>query len=91
MLYLKRCQVLIIFSINFPPIFFYIMKRYWLYTEQSCKSGRAFQVGFRSGSGLKLTKISCLFRAWDVLLFVLGAQKYNQNNLATMLDFLDLT
>ena len=90
MLHFKPCQVLIIFSINFSPIFFYIMKRYWQYTEQSSKSGWAFRVGFRSGSGLKLTKILCLIRVWDVL-FVLGAQKYNQNNLATLLDFLDLT
>ena len=43
-----------------------------------------------SGSGLKLTKISGLIRAWDVL-FVLGAQKYNKNNLATLLNFSDLT
>ena len=45
---------------------------------------------FGSGSGLKLTKISGLFRAWDVL-FVLGAQKYNQINLATLMNFPDLT
>ena len=45
---------------------------------------------FGSGSGPKLTKISGLIRAWDVL-FVLGAQKYNQNNLATLLNFSDLT
>ena len=31
---------------------------------------------FGSGSGLKLTKIAGLIRAWDVR-FVLGAQKYN--------------
>ena len=59
-------------------------------TPQSCKSGRAFRVGFGPGSGLKLTKISGLIRAWDVL-FVLGAQKYNQSNLATLLNFSDLT
>ena len=53
---------------------------------QSCKSGRAFG----SGSGLKLSKISGLIRAWDVL-FVLGVQKYNQNYLATLLNSLDLT
>ena len=29
-------------------------------------------------------------RAWDVL-FALGAQKYNQNNLASLLNFSDLT
>ena len=45
---------------------------------------------FGSGSGLKLTKISGLIRAQDVL-FVLSAQKYNQNNLAIMLNFSDLT
>ena len=45
---------------------------------------------FGSGSGLKLTKISELIRAWDVL-FVLGAQKCNQNNLATLVNFSDLT
>ena len=57
---------------------------------QSCKSGRAFRVGFGPGSGPKLTKTSGLIRAWDVL-FVLSAQKYNQNNLATLLNFSDLT
>ena len=57
---------------------------------QSCKSGRAFRVGFGPGLGLKLTKISGLIRAWDVL-FVLGVQKNNQNNLAISLNFLDLT
>ena len=31
--------------------------------DQSCKSGRAFPVGFGPGSGLKLTKISVLIRA----------------------------
>ena len=45
---------------------------------------------FGSGSGLKLTKISGLIGAWDVL-FVSKAQKSNQNNLATLLDFWDLT
>ena len=61
-------------------------------SSQSCKSGRVFRVGFGfgPGSGLKLTKISGLIRAWDVL-FVLSAQKYNQNNLATLLNFSDLT
>ena len=44
---------------------------------------------FGSGSGLKLTKTSGLIRAWDVR-FALGAQKYNQNNLATLLNFSDL-
>ena len=47
---------------------------------QSCKSGRAFRVGF----GLKIDKNSGLIRVWDVV-FVLGAQKYNQNNLAKTL------
>ena len=50
--------------------------------HQSYKSGRAFRVGF----GPKVDKNSRLIRAWDVL-FVLGAQKYNQNNLATLLNF----
>ena len=45
---------------------------------------------FGSGSGLKLTKILGLIRAWDVL-FIFGAQKYNQNNLATLLNFSNLT
>ena len=45
---------------------------------QSCKSGRAFRVGFGLGSGLRR-------------LFVLGVQKNNQNNLAISLNFLDLT
>ena len=45
---------------------------------------------FGSGSGQKLTKISGLIRAREVF-FVLGAQKYNQNNLATLLNFSDLT
>ena len=59
---------------------------------QSCKSRRAFQVefGLGPGLGLKLAKISGLIRAWEVL-FVLGEQKYNQNNLATLLNFSDLT
>ena len=57
---------------------------------QSCKSGRVFGVEFGLGSALKLTKISSLIRAWDVL-FVVSAQKYNQNNLATLLSFADLT
>ena len=48
-------------------------------------SGRV-QAGFGPGSGLKLTKTSGLIRAWDIL-FVLGAQKHNQNNLATLLNF----
>ena len=48
------------------------------------------RAGFGSGSGLKLTKISDLILASDIL-FVLSAQKYNQNNLATLLNFSDLT
>ena len=58
---------------------------------QSCKSGRAFRVGFGfgPGSGLKLTKISGLNWAWDMF-FVSRAQKYNKKNLATLLNFLDL-
>ena len=51
---------------------------------------RVWLLGPSSGSGQKLKKISGLIRAWDVL-FVLGAQKYNQNNLATLLNFSDLT
>ena len=31
--------------------------------RQSCKSGRAFRIGFGPGLGLKLTKISGLIRA----------------------------
>ena len=53
---------------------------------RSCKSGRAFRVGF----GPKVDKNLGLTRAWDVL-FVLGVQKYNKNNLETLLNFLDLT
>ena len=60
------------------------------FAPRSCKSGRAFRVGFGPGMGLKLTKISGLIRAWDVL-FVLGVQRNNQNKLATLLNFLDLT
>ena len=58
---------------------------------QSCKSGRAFRVGFElgPGSGLKLIQISGLSRTWNVL-FALGAQKYDQNNLAKSLNFSDL-
>ena len=43
-----------------------------------------------AGFGPKLDKISSLFRARNVL-FVVGAQNYNQNNLATLLNFSDLT
>ena len=47
---------------------------------QSCKSGRAFRVGFGfgPGSGLQLIKTSGLNRARDVL-FVVGTQNSNQN------------
>ena len=45
---------------------------------------------FGSGSGLKFTKMSGLIRALDVL-FAISAQKYNQNNLVTLLNFSDLT
>ena len=46
---------------------------------------------FRAGYGPKIDKkISGLIRAWDIL-FVLGAQKYDQNNLATLLNFSGLT
>ena len=51
-------------------------------------SDRAFRVEF--GFGPKVDKISGLIRARDEL-FVLDAQKYNQNNLATLLNFSDLT
>ena len=49
---------------------------------QSCESGRAFQVGLWP----KFDKISGLIGAWNVL-FVLDAQKYNQNYLAITLTF----
>ena len=49
---------------------------------QSCESGRAFRVGFWP----KVDKISGLIGAWNVL-FVLDAQKYNQNYLAITLTF----
>ena len=49
---------------------------------QSCKSDRAFLFEF----GSKVDKILSLIQAWEVL-FVLGAQKYNQNNLALTLTF----
>ena len=54
--------------------------------HQSYKSGRAFHVEF----GPKVDKISGLIRAWDML-FVLDAKKYNQNILATLPNFSDLT
>ena len=50
--------------------------------SQSCMSAWAFRAGF----GAKVDKISGLIRAWEVL-FVLGAQKYNQNNLEITLTF----
>ena len=50
--------------------------------SQSCKSGRAFWVGF----GPKVHKVSGSIRASDVL-FVFGAQKYNQNNMVITLRF----
>ena len=53
---------------------------------QGCKSGWAFRVGF----GPKVDKISGSIRAWDVL-FVLGTQKYDQNNLATLQNSSDPT
>ena len=53
---------------------------------QSCKSGRAF----RYRSGPKVDKNFGLNSAGDVL-FVLGVQKDDQNNLAILLKFLDLT
>ena len=54
--------------------------------DQELQVGPAFRVRF----GPKVDKISGLIRAWDVL-FVLGAQKYNQNNLATLLNSSDVT
>ena len=54
--------------------------------NQSFKSGRAFRAGF----GPKINKISGLIWARDVL-FVLDAQKDIQTNLATLLNFSDLT
>ena len=51
--------------------------------RERCKSGRAIWVGL----GPKVDKILGLIRASEVL-FVLGAQKYNQNN---RLIFSDLT
>ena len=57
------------------------------YPGQSYKLGRTFRAGFWP----KVDKISGLFRARDVL-FVLSAQKFNQNNLAiTVMFFLDQT
>ena len=51
---------------------------------ETAGSGVVRQAGlFGLGSGLKLTKISSLMRAWDVL-FVLGVQKYNQNKLGNI-------
>ena len=54
--------------------------------HQSYKSGWVFQVGFRP----KVDKISGLIWTW-AMPFVLGAQKENQNNLTTLLNFSDLT
>ena len=61
----------------------------WLINSQIRVISRARLFG--SGSGLKLTKILGLIWAWDVLFALIGAQKYNQNNLATLLKFSDLT
>ena len=47
--------------------------------HRSYKSSQAFRVAFAP----QVDKIVGLIRAWDVL-FVLGAQKYDQNNLATL-------
>ena len=73
------------------------MKKNRLAKEDACDQtkwrgivSRAGLFGSGLGSGLKLTKISGLIRARDVL-FVLSAQKSNQNNLATLLNFSDLT
>ena len=48
-------------------------------------SGRACRVQVRAAFGPKVDKILGLIRALDML-FVLGAQKYNQNNLAKLLN-----
>ena len=53
---------------------------------QSGKSGRAFSVGFWPKFDKNFEPNLGLRRA-----FVLGAQKYNQNDLATLLNFSDLT
>ena len=58
----------------------------WRITVQSCMLGRAFPIGF----GTKVDTNSGLIRAWDVLC-VLGAKKYDQNYLATLLNFSDFT
>ena len=79
---------LVILTAVIPELQKPILIRYKV--SQSCKSGRAFRVGFGPGSGLKLTKMSGLIRAWDEL-FVLGVQKNNQNYLAILLNFKDLT
>ena len=50
---------------------------------QSCKSGRAFRVGFGPKVDKNFGPETCFF--------VLGAHKYNESNLATSLNFSDLT
>ena len=75
---------------NYERLKLALLKRYDFTEFRYCRSRVVSRVGlFELGSGLKLTKISGLIRAQDVL-FVLGAQKYNQNNLATLLNFSDL-
>ena len=54
---------------------------------QSCKLGRAFRVGFRPRVDKNFGLYSGLRRTFCLI----GAQKYNQNNMATLLNFSDLT
>ena len=68
-------------SLKYTLVHYHVNILYYVTVNanQSCKSGRAFQVGF----GLKVDKILGLIRAWGVffVFFVLDAQKYNQINL----------
>ena len=60
-------------------------------SSTSVRPGVVSRAGlFGSGAGLKLTKVSGLILAREVL-FVLGAQKYNQNKLARLLNFSNRT
>ena len=67
------------FHLNTTPLMILI-------TGQSCKSGRAFRVGFGPKVDKNFGLNSGLRRT-----FGLGAQTYKQNNLATILNFSDLT
>ena len=53
---------------------------------QKCKSGRAFSIGLGPGLGLKLVK-----NFGHKTYFCLKCTKYDQNYLATLLNFSDLT